>query len=95
MVEAAPAAHEFLKPADWTALPDEQLLEVRLCDLGVTLEGTEVEQRIAQVNRELEARGLIFRPHYWLSDEWFTPDDVPGIAIPMPKPSIHPPDGPV
>ena len=26
---------------------------------------------------------LTFRPHYWLSDEWFTPDDVPGIAIPF------------
>ena len=24
-----------------------------------------------------------FRPHYWLSDEWFTPDGVPGIAIPF------------
>src|SRR5438045_8490854 len=83
MVEAAPAAHEALSPADWTALPDERLLEVRLCDLGVGLEGTEVEQRVAQVNRELEARGLIFRPHYWLSDEWFTPDGVPGIAIPF------------
>ena len=24
-----------------------------------------------------------FRPHYWLSDEWFTPDGVPGIAVPF------------
>ena len=23
------------------------------------------------------------RPHYWLSDEWFTPDGVPGVAIPF------------
>jgi len=26
---------------------------------------------------------LTFRPYYWLSDEWFTPDGVPGIAIPF------------
>ena len=25
----------------------------------------------------------MFRPHYWLSDEWFTPDGVPGVAIPF------------
>ena len=32
---------------------------------------------------ELAARGLTFRPHFWLSAEWFTPDGVPGIAIPF------------
>ena len=48
-----------------------------------SIEGTELEQRIAQIDAELDARGLVFRPHYWLSDEWFTPDGVPGIAIPF------------
>jgi hypothetical protein len=67
---------------EWASLPDERLLDVRMCDLGVTIEGTEIEQRIAQLNTELDARGLA-RPHYWLSDEWFTPDGVPGIAIPF------------
>jgi hypothetical protein len=68
---------------EWAAWPDEKLLEARICDLGVTIEGTDLEQRIAQINGELDARSLKFRPHYWLSDEWFTPDDVPGIAIPF------------
>src|SRR5262249_17852902 len=27
--------------------------------------------------------GLKFKPHYYLADEWFTPDGVPGIAIPF------------
>jgi hypothetical protein len=67
---------------EWASWPDEKLLETRICDLGLTIEGTDLEQRIAQINAELDARALIFRPHYWLSDEWFTPDDVPGIAIP-------------
>jgi hypothetical protein len=66
----------------WAALPDEQLLDLRLCDLELSLAGTAVEQRIQQVNGELEARGLV-RPHYWLSDEWFTPDGVPGMAVPF------------
>ncbi len=68
---------------EWASWPDEKLLEARLCDLGVTIEGTDLEQRIAQINGELDARSLKFRPHYWLADEWFTPDDVPGIAIPF------------
>jgi hypothetical protein len=84
MVEtAATPDPEPLKPADWTTFSDEKLLEVRMCDLGLTIAGTELEARIAQLNAELEARGLAFRPHYWLSDEWFTPDGVPGIAIPF------------
>ena len=67
---------------DWAAWPDDRLLETRLCDLDVTLAGTDVEQHIASVLAELDARGLSFRPHFWLSDEWFTPDDVAGVAIP-------------
>ena len=47
---------------EWAAWPDEKLLEMRICDLGVAIEGTELEQRIAQLNAELDVRGLGFRP---------------------------------
>ena len=67
----------------WTSWPDDKLLDVRICDLGVSIEATPLERRIAEINREIDARGLKFRAHYWLSDEWFTPDGVPGIAIPF------------
>ena len=83
MVETAASDPEPLKAADWTALSDEKLLEVRMCDLKLSIEGTELEPRIAQLNAELDARGLAFRPHYYLSDEWFTPDGVPSVAIPF------------
>jgi hypothetical protein len=83
MVEAAATDREPLKPADWAGWSDDKLLEVRMRDLGLTIEGTDLEQRIGQLSAELDARGLVFRPHYWLSDEWFTPDGVPGIAIPF------------
>jgi hypothetical protein len=66
----------------WVAFSDEQLLAMRMCDLEVTLEGAAVAARIAQVNAELAARGLT-QPRYWLSDEWFTPDGIPGIAVPF------------
>ena len=83
MVEAGPSDRDSLIPDDWTTFSDEKLLELRMCDLSLTIEGTEIEARIAIINEELQARGVRFRPRYWLSDEWFTPDGVPGVAIPF------------
>jgi hypothetical protein len=54
-----------------------------MCDLGVRIEGSVLEARIAELRQELADRGIAFSPHFWLSDEWFTPDGVPGIAIPF------------
>src|SRR5476649_982080 len=67
---------------EWVSWSDEQLLALRLCDLELRIEGTEIQQRTAQIDAELDARGLA-PPTYWLSDEWFTPDGVAGIAIPF------------
>ena len=68
---------------DLAELSDEELLDLRFCDLGISIQGTLLEERIDQLHRELEAKRLEFRPHFWLSEEWFTPDGVPGIAIPF------------
>ncbi|MDQ3069631.1 MAG: putative zinc-binding metallopeptidase [Acidobacteriota bacterium] len=82
--EPAPRARtRCLVRTDWHTLDDERLLDLRVCELGLTIEGSVLEERIACVDRELEARGLQFRPYYWLSDDWFTPDHVPGVAIPF------------
>lgn len=67
----------------WLDLEDEQLLDVRLCDLGLRVEDTVLEGRAEKLYAELADRGLRFRPHVWLSTEWFSPDGVPGIAIPF------------
>ena len=68
---------------EWVDWPDERLLDVRLCDLDLHIEGTDLEARIAELYGELEARHTRFRPFFWLSDEWFTPDGVPGVAVPF------------
>jgi len=68
--------------SEWATWPDDRLLGLRFSDLGVAIEGTALEARIAQVNAELDERGLV-RPHYYLSNEWFTPDGVSGIAAPF------------
>ncbi|MHC4548494.1 MAG: putative zinc-binding metallopeptidase [Planctomycetota bacterium] len=58
-------------------------MKVRLCDLGLRIEGTWLEEMIAKLYDELERCGFRFRPHCWLSSEWFSPDGVPGIALPF------------
>ena len=69
---------------EWASWPDEKLLDLRICDLGVTIEGSALESRIAELQSELANRGLTtFEPHFWLSAEWFSPDAVPGVAIPF------------
>ena len=53
-----------------------------MCDLDLRIEGTDLQQRISIVDAQLKARGLIC-PHYWISNEWFSPDGVPGVAVPF------------
>ena len=67
----------------WAALKDEELLQLRICDLGVRMEGSEPEQRVRQLYDDLAARGVTLRPECYLGDEWFSPEGVPAIAIPF------------
>ncbi len=69
--------------APWAAWSDDALLELRMQDLQVGIKGGFLEAPIAELERELEERRLLFRPHFWVSNEWFTPDGVPGIAVPF------------
>jgi len=72
-----------LPPGVWETWEDERLLDQRLCDLRLQLRHSPVEPLIRQVLKELRAKGLRFRPHFWIADDWFTPDGVPGVAIPF------------
>jgi hypothetical protein len=67
----------------WARWPDERLLQLRLKDLKLTIEGTWLAGCLADLYDELDQRGLRIRPHAWLSDEWFSPEAAPGIAIPF------------
>src|SRR6202161_4048691 len=65
----------------WERLSDEQLLSLRFCDLKLSIAGTELQHAIERLYRELSMRGMRFRPHCWLAQEWFSRDGFPGIAI--------------
>ncbi len=67
----------------WETLSDDQLLSLRFCDLKLRVRGTELDDAIHRLYHELRMRGIRFRPHCWLAQEWFSPDGIPGIAIPF------------
>lgn len=79
---AARKGKRVREPA-WTRLSDHELLQKRFCDLRLSLRGTMVERHWKEVQKDLGGRGIRFRPHLWLSEEWFSPDGVPGIAVPF------------
>ncbi len=78
-----PASANTRKPAAtrraraWVRLPDEELLKVRLCDLDLTVEDSRLARSMRRLYAELAGRGITFKPHAWLSEEWFSPDGVP------------------
>jgi len=67
----------------WTSLDDEQLLRLRMCDLQLDLHRSPLKRHVDRLYSELSERGIRFRPHVWLAEEWFSPDGVPGIAVPF------------
>jgi hypothetical protein len=87
-MDAAPARTPaprppLVGPEALAEMDDEALLDLQMRQLDLQVETSSLAPRIAELHDELAARGLTFRPHYWLSDEWFTPDGIPGIAIPF------------
>src|SRR5579862_2088528 len=67
----------------WARLTDEQLLQLRFCDLKLTIERSPLAPQLRRLYTDLARRGIAVRPHVWLSEEWFSPDGVPGFAVPF------------
>ena len=74
----ASIGHELI-----SSMTDDELLDTRMCDLDLSIKGSILEERIEKALTELRANDLDFKPHFWLSDEWFCADGIPGIAIPF------------
>jgi hypothetical protein len=79
-VRADPAAKP---PVDLATIPEEELLELRLSELPLRIEGTWLEACVAQLYEEFKARNIPFAPHCYLADEWLTPENEPVIGIPF------------
>ncbi len=72
-----------MEAADWVNLSDEELLEKKISQLGLKLEGTALEPLIGQLYAELSQKGLAFHPACHVGDEWFVPVGIPAIFIPF------------
>ena len=78
-----PSGQRSRSSPDWAGQAEAELLEWRFADLRLTLNGSPVERNIDELHARLERRGIRFRPHVWLSTDWFSPDGIPGIAVPF------------
>jgi hypothetical protein len=68
---------------DLSALTDEELLGMRICDLKLKIAGTELESRIEKFYAELALKNISVKPICYLGDEWFCPEGSATIAIPF------------
>tara|TARA_R110002072_G_scaffold534_7_gene4168 strand:- start:68460 stop:69464 length:1005 start_codon:yes stop_codon:yes gene_type:complete len=64
-------------------LSQEEILDLRICDLQLNLKKSWISPLIKDLYRELKSKGLHFKPHVWISDDWFSPDGQAGFAIPF------------
>ena len=64
-------------------LSDDELLQMRICDLKLRIAGTELESRIEHLYGELDAKGITVKPLCYLGEEWFCPEGCATIAIPF------------
>lgn len=72
-----------VRAATLTRSSDEVLLGLRFRDVELPRTAGNVAIHMQRLYRELGRRGLRFRPHFWFAEEWFSPDGVPGIAVPF------------
>lgn len=70
-------------PINLETVEEKELLQLKLSELPIRIEGTWLKDIIAKLYAELEARSLAFRPPCYLGDEWFSPDGVAAIALPF------------
>ena len=60
-----------------------ELLNTRIPDLRLHIEGSPVEPYVQRLYRELEAKKIRFRPKVYLTDGWGCPDRTPVIGVPF------------
>ncbi|MFO8053341.1 MAG: putative zinc-binding metallopeptidase [Candidatus Omnitrophota bacterium] len=74
---------EKIKDIDISKISESELLDLRICDLPVKIEGSWLQDRIKQLYQELDEKKIRFKPACYLADEWLTPDKEPIIGIPF------------
>ena len=71
------------KGTSLSRISEEKLLDLRVCDLPLKIEGTWLADCVSELYKELEDKGIKFKPSCYLADEWLTPDKEPVVGIPF------------
>src|SRR6516164_1561000 len=73
-----------MDPIEQPTAGPRSLLDTRIRDLGLKLEGSAAEKFVQQLYHELEQKKICkFRPPCYLTDEWGCPSGEPVIGIPF------------
>ena len=80
---AAGGVVPFSESTSEELIPGE-ILNQRICDFDLRIEGTPLGRVIERFLKELEGRGIVrLRPKFYLSDEWGVPEGTVAIGIPF------------
>ncbi|MBL7130882.1 MAG: hypothetical protein ISS45_05735 [Candidatus Omnitrophica bacterium] len=71
------------KKIDLSKICEEELLNLRICDLPLRIDGTWLQDCIKELYKELDSKGIKFKPSCYLADEWLTPEQEPVVGIPF------------
>lgn len=74
---------KVVQVSELSELADVDILKLRFKNIGLSIKNSEVEASIQQLYKELEAKGLNFRPHIFFGDEWFSPEGMNAISVPF------------
>ncbi|HOV77927.1 MAG TPA: putative zinc-binding metallopeptidase, partial [Sedimentisphaerales bacterium] len=74
--------NRWKRSVDWEKIRTA-LFEKRICDLGLRIKGSPIEPFVQQLEQELAAKGLNYKPWFYLTDSWGCPDRVPAVGIPF------------
>lgn len=72
-----------IKSVNLDTIREEELLQTRICDLPIQIQGTWLEECVSELYKELEDKGIGFKPECYLADEWLTPEHETCIGIPF------------
>ena len=62
-IASSPATGRRAAARPWTRLADDELLRLRFCDLKLKVQDSPIAPRVRRLYRELDKRGVPFRPH--------------------------------
>ncbi|HMO37244.1 MAG TPA: hypothetical protein PKA06_14495, partial [Gemmatales bacterium] len=79
----SPAALRALSVVNGWETVRYELLQTRLCDLGISIEDEDIDQCVHRLYRELDSKKLEFHPRCYLTDGWGCPNEVPIIGVPF------------